>query len=129
MSQIKQISPRVRVEPGPVVREEECTEALLADEKTAKHYQLTPKDPATGDFYRDDKGGHIGSRDAIGRPIELGKPMRYLDYRGPRVWKIYLWEDHDDHRQGGWYAYVEEHPEYEDAIMAATKLAAKEGDL
>jgi hypothetical protein len=107
MSQVKQISPRVRVEPGPVRRTAVASEELLADEATAKHYQ-------------------VGRRDAAGEPIELGKEMTYLDYRGARVFKVYLLSEAGD---GERYVWQSEHPQFEDAVVAATKLAAQEGDL
>ena len=103
----KQISPRVRVEPGPVRRTAVATEELLADTATAKHYE-------------------VGRRDAAGEPIELGKEMTYLDYKGPRVFKVYLLMEAGD---GERYIWQSEHEAYEDAILAATKLAAQEGDL
>jgi hypothetical protein len=97
----------VRVEPGPARRTAVATEELLADAATAKHYQ-------------------VGLRDAAGDPIEIGKEMTYLDYRATRVWKVYLLSDAGD---GERYIWQSEHPDYEDAIVAATKLAAQEGDL
>jgi|OM-RGC.v1.026549661 hypothetical protein len=124
-----QISPRVRIERGPVVKEAEATEALLDDRVTADHYKVTPKDPETGDFPRDKHGNVKGPKDAIGRPIELGKPMRYLDWKGQHAWKVYMWVDNEDHPQGGWYVYQHEHRDYETAVAEATKLAVKEGDL
>lgn len=122
MSKLVQVSPRVRVEPGPVRRTAVATEELLSDAVTARHYKPTPKDPETGDFVRDKKGGFIGPRDAAGKPIVLGEEMTYLDWRGKRVWKIYL---HDGKR----YRWHDERETYEEAVAEAAKLAAKEGDL
>lgn len=65
-----QVSPLVRVECGPVRRATVATEEVLDDRMTARHYQ-------------------VGKRDALGKPIAIGEPMTYLDYRGPWGWHVY----------------------------------------
>jgi len=107
MSKITQISPRVRVEPGPVRRVAVATKELLSDEATARHYLA-------------------GAFDAAGKPIEEGKEMTYLDYRGKRVFKVYLLEPAED---GERYVWQSEHDTYEAAVAEASRIAAKEGDL
>jgi len=65
-----QVTPTVRVECGPVRRATIATAEALDDRVTARHYQ-------------------VGKRDALGKPIAIGEPMTYLDYRGPWGWHVY----------------------------------------
>lgn len=65
-----QVTPTVRVECGPVRRATIATEEVLDDRMTARHYQEARPD-------------------AMGKPIEIGEPMTYLDYRGPWGWHVY----------------------------------------
>jgi hypothetical protein len=61
------------VEQGPRRVTKIATKELLSDLITARHYQ-------------------VGTFDAFGKKIELGKPFTFLDYReifGPRVWYVY----------------------------------------
>lgn len=61
---------QVRVEKGPQLRRAKATEAILADDKTAPHYQL-------------------GARDSFGKVIEEGKEFAYLDVFGDPVWYLF----------------------------------------
>lgn len=65
-----EVGSSVRVENGPAQKVGIATVTLLNDKNTASHYQ-------------------VGALDAMGQRIVLGKPMTYLDYRGPWVWYIY----------------------------------------
>jgi hypothetical protein len=65
-----EIGTMVRVENGPARKTAVANEALLDDRMTATHYQ-------------------VGRPDAMGKIIELGKEITYLDYRGEWVWYIY----------------------------------------
>jgi len=65
------IGGKVRVERGPVRRAGKATEALLADDKTASHYQ-------------------VGRLDAAGNVIEAGKAFAYLDWLGAKGWYVYV---------------------------------------
>jgi hypothetical protein len=67
---IIQVSPTVRVEPGPPRKTAKATQKLLDDKVTAKHYQ-------------------VGRRDAMGKFIVLGEEMTYLDWKGDKVWYVY----------------------------------------
>jgi hypothetical protein len=69
-----EIGETLRVENGPARKTAVATAELLDDAVTASHYQ-------------------IGERDAVGRPIVIGEPMTYLDYRGEWVWYIYQLRD------------------------------------
>lgn len=53
----------VRIDAGPRRRVEIATEVLLDNAVTAGHYQ-------------------VGSLDSLGQPIELGKPMNFIDWKG-----------------------------------------------
>lgn len=125
-----EIDGRIRIEPGPRVIEAEATEELLDDAKTATHYRPPVERVATDNdqvVIIDGKEYVVGegrgkkvyegknkpkkviqySVDARGIPIELGKPMTYVDWRskwkpnGPRtvgkdaVWNVYSLEDPD----------------------------------
>jgi hypothetical protein len=65
-----EIGTTIRVENGPARKTAVATEELLDDAVTASHYQ-------------------VGSLDAMGKKIVLGKPMTYLDYLAEDVWYIY----------------------------------------
>jgi hypothetical protein len=69
-----EIGGKARVERGPARKTGKATEALLADDKTAAHYQ-------------------IGARDADGKVIESGKAMAYLDWLGERGFYVYALVD------------------------------------
>ena len=62
---ITQVGPRVRIEPGPRVKQALATAELLSDEATAAHYK-------------------IGRPDAHGKPIEIGQPMTYAAWGGTK---------------------------------------------
>lgn len=61
-----EIDGKVRIEPGPVLVQAKATEELLDDTLTAEHYRE-------------------GAYDAMAKPIELGKPMHYLDWNGHKA--------------------------------------------
>jgi hypothetical protein len=68
---LTEIDGKVRIEPGPVRRQAIATAELLADTVTAAHYK-------------------VGGRDALGKPIKLGAPMDYIDWRsGERAFYVY----------------------------------------
>lgn len=69
-----EIGESVRVENGPARKTEIASVALLDDAVTASHYKE-------------------GAVDAMGKPIVLGEPMTYLDYRGKWVWYVYQLRD------------------------------------
>jgi hypothetical protein len=108
------LSPTVRVEKGPLRKNERATPELLSDQRTASHYYegVTVR-------WRDETGNlrpgqrrlhseaearaevenpatpvtgyqitHAG-RDALGKLIRIGEPMDYLDWRGEWGWYIY----------------------------------------
>lgn len=62
---------QARVERGPALRSAKATPTILANDKTAPHYQ-------------------IGAPDSFGRPIEEGKEFAYLDHYGDPT--FYLFE-------------------------------------
>jgi hypothetical protein len=60
-----------RIEAGPARKTAAATAELLADDVTASHYKA-------------------GGKDALGKAIELGKPMTYIDWRSQeRVFYVY----------------------------------------
>lgn len=62
----------VRIESGPAKRVAKATKKLLDNRSTKSHYQ-------------------VGRFDAVGKVIQLNKPMTYLDWFGTYVWYIYKW--------------------------------------
>lgn len=70
-----QVADDVRVENGPRMVHAEATEQLLSNLKTHSDYR-------------------VGGRDALGRVIQVGKEIDYLDYRGKWVWYLYQEVDH-----------------------------------
>jgi len=67
------INGTICIEAGPARVTAVATEALLANEVTAEHYQ-------------------VGRFDALSRPIVLGEEMTYLDWLGDYVHYLYLWD-------------------------------------
>jgi len=65
-----EFSPTLRIENGPARATGIATEELLDDKVTAGHYQ-------------------VGEFDAVGKRIQLKKPMTYMDYYGGWVWYVY----------------------------------------
>jgi hypothetical protein len=63
----------VRVENGPARKHAIATRDLLDNAVTASHY-------------------FEGSRDAMGKIIQLGQQMTYLDYKGTWVWYVYQYD-------------------------------------
>lgn len=71
----------LRVELGPPRRQVKCTEEALR---------------ASGRSVPGDRVTHLGRevtvrvvRDALGKPVTLGKPMTVVDYEAPHVWHLY----------------------------------------
>lgn len=61
------------IETGPFIKTAVATPELLADDVTATHYA-------------------VGKGDQTGKPIVLGEPMTYADWRNPdRAWNVYQW--------------------------------------
>jgi len=88
----------IRIESGPVRRREKATEELLG-ERTADHYRE-------------------GGVDALGKPIALGKPMDYIDWKSAeRVWTVYAKDKDSVYQPVG-----EPHATYESALSAATEI-------
>ena len=100
-----EIGGKARVERGPARKTGKATEALLASDKTAAHYQ-------------------IGARDADGKVIETGKTMAYLDWLGERGFYVYaLVALNPDSSAGEWIedSFHEDEPA---ALARAAALAA-----
>lgn len=95
-----EIGGKARVERGPARKTGKATDKLLANDKTAAHYQL-------------------GARGADGDLIEAGKTMAYLDYlAGRTVFYVYALDE-----SGQWQ---EDSVETDEAIalVRATTLAS-----
>lgn len=97
-----QVSDRVRVERGPAKKKAKASDKLLSDEVTAKHYKP-------------------GKPDAEGKPIEPGKEMAYLDWKGEHVWKVYKLIVRPS--LGNKYVIESEHATRDAAMEAAQQLA------
>ncbi len=89
-----EISKRVLIEDAPPRKQAVATEELLDDAMTASHYKAPRK--ATKEEIGDPtiltKGDLRLFPDSMGKPIELGKPMDYIDWRcaeADRVWNVY----------------------------------------
>lgn len=94
------VGDRVIIERGPARKSAKATPELLADDVTATHYQA-PR-PATEDEIADPaipttEDGQRISIDAAGKPIELGKPMVFLDYLGDQGFYIAELADRADY--------------------------------
>lgn len=73
---------QIRIEEGPVRKTATATAELLHDDVTASHY-YEGKKPMS--FNKPDGGTftvQAQGRDALGKLIEVGKPMTYLDHGG-----------------------------------------------
>jgi hypothetical protein len=71
---ITEVDSKVRIEIGHVRRRAVATAELLSDAVTANHYA-------------------IGKRDAGGKPIELGQPFDYIDWKSAeRAYYVYRLE-------------------------------------
>lgn len=96
--QILSIGDTIRIEPGPA-RIEAIATAELLGEATADHYY--PPRPATPEEIEspavDTKDGQVFAKDALGKDIEIGQPMTYLDWmafkNGNPVYYLYRLED------------------------------------
>ncbi|MCX5570630.1 MULTISPECIES: hypothetical protein [Kaistia] len=109
-----EIGGKARVERGPARKTAEATEALLSNENTAAHYQVSQP-------VLNEDGEQIGwsHRDALGQPILLGQPMAYLDWlAGRNVFYVYLLD-----ARGKWQE-DSDHPDEVAAIARATEIAA-----
>lgn len=100
-----EIGGKARVERGPARRTGKATEALLADDKTAAHYQ-------------------IGVRDAAGNLIEAGKPMVYLDWLGAKGFYVYSRVEPTPEKPGGDWPQDSFHTDEAAAIARATAIAS-----
>jgi hypothetical protein len=68
---ITEFDGKARIEIGPLRKQAVASKELLSDEVTAAHYK-------------------VGGRDALGKPIELGKPMDYIDWKSQeRAYTVY----------------------------------------
>ena len=109
-----EIGGKARVERGPARKTAEATEALLSNDKTARHYQVS--EPVMSE-----EGWQVGwtHRDALGQPITLGKPMTYLDYlAGPTAFYVYQLDE-----RGNWQE-DSVHDDEATALARASTLAA-----
>jgi hypothetical protein len=91
MATLLQISDRVRIESHPRRFTKKATEQLLADNVTAAHYKACR--PATEQEIAsptiETRDGQRIFRDALGAPIEIGKPMAYIDWLAPEDAHVY----------------------------------------
>jgi hypothetical protein len=101
----QQISDSIRVDRGPPIRAATATETLLMGGRLASHYR-------------------VGAPDAIGRRIELGNTMFYVDWKAKPddyVYTVYQLEN-------GRYQIVERYVTEAAALDAAQKMiGAKHG--
>ena len=122
------------IERGPVRRQAVATEELLDDKVTASHYYAGTRKARHGAGTIDKVG-----RDSLGRPIVLGQPMDYIDWKSPercfyvkKLLKIAKGDVDpitgkkavvpiDRYMPAGDHAY----PTYEAALGATVELAAK----
>lgn len=145
--EITDIDGIVRIEPGPRRYTEIATTKLLANEVTASHYhapyerQARTKDrsmifegqsyviAADGDPVADQKGEPVMvthyAIDALGRPIRLGEPMSFINWkqrRTDRTFYVYRKQFADD----GIERFLPEgdRPTFEEALSLATTIAA-----
>ncbi|MCX5518435.1 hypothetical protein OSH10_08305 [Kaistia defluvii] len=95
-----EIGGKARVERGPAKKTGKATEKLLANDRTAAHYQL-------------------GVRDAAGNLIEAGKPMTYLDWLAPKGFYVYALVD-ESWVEDSFFGAADEAA----AITRATEIAA-----
>jgi hypothetical protein len=72
-----EIGDKVRVEAGPEMLTAIATETLLADDATASHYK-------------------VGRKDKLGRTIQIGQEMAYLDWLSPNVFHLYELSTEDE---------------------------------
>lgn len=81
--QILSIGDNIRIEPGPARIEAMATAELLGP-ATADHY-FAPRDATPAEIEDPNVntvGGKVVAIDALGQPIEIGKPLTYLDWVG-----------------------------------------------
>lgn len=110
MSDIKKISDtiteidgKVRIESGPARLRAKATKELLSDDVTATHYK-------------------VGAIDAVGKKIELGKEMTYIDWKSRDV-VFYIYKlGKDDEGVQRWLPAADPQPNYESALTKALAL-------
>lgn len=148
--EITEVNGIARVEPGPRRYTAIATTELLSDEITARHYfapfqrQALTKDirltfegndyviGGSGDPVVDGAGQPVMvthyAVDAAGRPIRLGEPMAYINWkqrRTDRTFYVYLKQIADDGQER--FLLQNDFPTFEEAISLATTLAAAAG--
>lgn len=103
-----QVTPDIRVESGPARKRALATQELLDNSRTAPHYYEGVR-----------KVGKELKRgvDALGKPIQIGQHMDYLDWHNEYVWYIYQKNDQ------GRYIRITNYPTEAAAVLAASKLA------
>lgn len=101
-----EISDTIRIEDAPPRKQAVATKELLDNAVTAKHYQGPRK--ATKEEIDDPnvmtKGTERFFPDSFGKPIELGKPMDYIDWKcapEARVWNVYQLQTFDEKDKDG----------------------------
>lgn len=101
----------VLIEYGPVYKTAVATEELLSNEITAAHYQ-------------------VGAPDSMGKVIEIGQAMTYVDWLGEHAWFVYkdtpMSEDEAETRGvapgSSYWALVDSKPTQEEAEAFALTL-------
>lgn len=101
-SGIIHIGDKVRIEAGPRIKTAEATKELLDDTVTASHYQ--PPRRATREELDDPailtEGKDRLFLDALGKPIQLGEQLTYVDWLAPadeHVFNVYTWGERPDY--------------------------------
>lgn len=111
----------VAIELGPKRLKVRASDENLSDSMTARHYHA----PKTKDVIGKDGKPHketVYAKDALGKPIEVGKDMTVLDWKGTMskpVWYIYL-------KVGDKFVPKGECEIKEDALVKAFDLLSKE---
>ena len=153
---ITEIEGHVRIEPGPPRKREVATEELLSDKATASHYH-PPKVVKVKDlgksFRKPDGSVHVTcnktgalqifgpadgdkevtlyARDALGKAIEVGKPIDFIDWKSRRtpVFYVYRHEEVEVNRGDKKVTIMKwvlkgERPDYAAALTFGTELVA-----
>lgn len=94
-----EIDGRVRAEQGPRLIETVATLEILSDEVTASHYKQTATPEMVAAAERDvdpqpyPPGFAKNACDKFGRPIVIGQPFAYLDWKAPKeAWPWHVYE-------------------------------------
>lgn len=126
----------IRIEPGHKHKKAVATEELLSDEVTARHYYAgVRKEPvylANGEQRKDPDGNLVYADrvgiDALGKPIELGKEMDYIDWkskeRSYNVYKKTLVKGVDGDADRQVWKKVGEFDTHDEAMSHAVTLAS-----